>query len=159
MKLFSYILWGVAAMVAYWGYLKLEWSYEDADNYIDSKLPKEVFIPYCQISHEYGMWAGDYWKFTFYFKDANRARQSLTATDNAREQVNRAIRQNFAIPQDPKRDRYILDRYIRIQRNYDELERRSNISERRKDFFAYFGGASMIGIVALLVGRSANEHT
>lgn len=146
-------------MIAYTGFLKLEWSEQDAENFIDSDLPKEVFISYCQIGHVYGAWAGDFWKYTAYYKDEGRAEQSFAATEASREQVRRALANNFAIPPDPERDQMILDRYLRIRKNFTELERRSDISERRKDFFAYFGGASMVGIVAFFVGRSAKQQT
>lgn len=159
MKLVTYILWGAAAIIALWGFQKLERTEQEKEDFIDSSLPREVFVRYNQIGHVYGRWAGDYWKLIAYERNFEAAKHIPMASDVAADQVRKATNYNFAISPDPARDERIVKRYNRIRENYTDIIRRDDIAERRKDFFAYFGGASMVGIVAFFVGRSSKQQS
>ncbi len=122
-------------------------------DYLDAQLPFEAFVTYSQVDYVYGYWAAEFWKCWAYENSPQMAREFYSKGDVAREQIQRAFDRRFAIPQDYSRDVRIRNRYIILRKGYADLERRMQASERWKDFFAYFGVASMFGIAAIVASK------
>lgn len=73
--------------------------------------------------------------------------------DNGKEQLRKAMLNNFAIPENHERKKRLIKDYIILQKKLPNLEKRTKESEQLRDFFAYIGGAAIVGLIAFLIEK------
>lgn len=150
-------LWAASLFLAVTSLQKCDQDDEEMIDYRQAQMPYETFARYSQLNDEYGVIAANYWQYMYVERNSAEAENYRSRFRD--KGMERAIQNFFAIPIDPKRDKKILDEYYRLKKNLPNLERRSNQSERWRDFFAYIGGAAIVGFCAFQLEKNCKKQT